>query len=82
MMAVWPPNYGVWAYPLVLVGASVFSLMMMMVLVSKKEHERILGNLMPAHAINKLRKGRTVVERYDMVTSEIAVIRDLYYHGC
>lgn len=62
------PNYKAWAYPIVFVSAFLFALLMMLVLVSKKEHERLLRNLMPARAINKLRKGETVVERYSQVT--------------
>jgi len=62
------PNYKAWALPLVFFSAFLFSLLMMLVLVSKKEPERLLGNLMPARAINKLRKGETVVERYAQVT--------------
>lgn len=62
------PNYKAWALPIVFFSAFSFSLLMMLVLVSKKEHERLLGNLMPARAINKLRKGETVVERYAQVT--------------
>jgi sensor domain CHASE-containing protein len=63
------PAYGGWV-GLVFLSAVVFTLLMMLVLTSKKEHERLLGNLMPLRAINKLRKGETVVERYQMVTSK------------
>jgi hypothetical protein len=62
------PNYKAWALPIVFALAFLFSLLMMLVLVSKKEHERLLGNLMPACTINKLCKGETVVERYTQVT--------------
>lgn len=62
------PNYKAWAYPIVFVFNFMFSLTMMLVLVSKKEHEKILGKLLPPRVIKKLRKGQTVVERYKMVT--------------
>jgi class 3 adenylate cyclase len=62
------PNYKAWAYPIVFCAAFAFSILMMLVLVSKREHERILNKLMPKHALKKLRKGRTVIDRYKMVT--------------
>ena len=62
------PNYKKWAYPIVFCAAFAFTILMLLVLVSKKEHERLLGKLLPPHAIRKLRKGRTVVEKYNMVT--------------
>jgi class 3 adenylate cyclase len=62
------PNYMSWALPIIIAVAFLFTIMLMLVLVSKEEHERLLGNLMPPRAINKLRKGETVVERYSNVT--------------
>ena len=62
------PKYMPWALPIIIASANLFTLMMILVLVSKKEHERLLGNLMPPNAINKLRKGEIVVERYSNVT--------------
>eukprot|EP00804_Cyclotella_cryptica_P012592 CCRYP_014729-RA/>CCRYP_014729-RA protein AED:0.42 eAED:0.42 QI:0/-1/0/1/-1/1/1/0/528 len=62
------PNYKKWAYPLVIFSAVLFSLLMMLVLVSKKQHEEILRKMLPKRAIKKLRKGQTVVERYKMVS--------------
>ncbi|KAL7547103.1 hypothetical protein ACHAWF_010418, partial [Thalassiosira exigua] len=62
------PNYKVWAFPIVFISAFVFAALTMLVLVSKKEHERLLLSLMPPHAIRKLRRGETVVERYAMAT--------------
>jgi atrial natriuretic peptide receptor A len=61
-------NYLSWALPIIIAVAILFTVMLMLVLVSKKEHERLLGNLLPPRAINKLRKGETVVERYSNVT--------------
>ena len=62
------PNYKVWAYPLIIVGSIAFTLLLMLILVSKAEHERLLLNLMPRRAISKLRKGEVVVDRFSMVT--------------
>lgn len=62
------PNYKVWAYPLIIFGSIAFTLLLMLILVSKAEHERLLLNLMPRRAINKLRKGEVVVDRFSMVT--------------
>ncbi|KAL7533179.1 hypothetical protein ACHAXR_005084 [Thalassiosira sp. AJA248-18] len=62
------PNYKAWAYPILICSAFAFTILMMLVLVSKTQHERLLLNLMPARAIRKLRMGQTVVERYSMVT--------------
>ena len=62
------PNYKKWAYPIVFCAAFAFTILMLLVLVSKKEHERLLNKLLPPHAIRKLRKGRTVVEKYNMAT--------------
>jgi len=62
------PNYKVWAYPIIFIGSFIFMLLMMLVLVSKSQVEGILLKLMPAHAIRKLKKGQTVIEKYDMVT--------------
>jgi class 3 adenylate cyclase len=62
------PNYKKWAYPLVICLALLFSILMMLVLVSKKQHEQILGRLLPKRAIKKMRKGEQVVERYKMVS--------------
>lgn len=62
------PNYNEWAYPAIICVSLAFTILMMLVLVSKKEHERLLLNLMPRRAIRKLRKGETVVDRYSMAT--------------
>jgi class 3 adenylate cyclase/sensor domain CHASE-containing protein len=62
------PNYKVWAYPIVFIGSFIFMILMMLVLVSKSQLESILLKLMPARAIRKLRKGETIIEKYDMVT--------------
>jgi class 3 adenylate cyclase len=62
------PHYGTWAYPLSICAALMFSILMMLVLVSKKQHEQILGRLLPQRAIKKMRKGEQVVERYKMVS--------------
>jgi len=62
------PNYKVWAYPVVFVGSFIFMILMMLVLVSKSQLESILLRLMPPRAIKKLRKGETIIEKYDMVT--------------
>jgi len=62
------PNYGAWGYPIVICSSFVFAIMVMLVLVSKKDYELILHKLMPKRAIAKLRKGETVVEEYNNVT--------------
>lgn len=62
------PGYKKWAYPLVFCISFVLAFMMMLVLVSKKQHQEILENLMPKKAIKKLAKGETVIERYKRVT--------------
>eukprot|EP00574_Skeletonema_japonicum_P000949 CAMPEP_0201739046 /NCGR_PEP_ID=MMETSP0593-20130828/45567_1 /ASSEMBLY_ACC=CAM_ASM_000672 /TAXON_ID=267983 /ORGANISM="Skeletonema japonicum, Strain CCMP2506" /LENGTH=796 /DNA_ID=CAMNT_0048233283 /DNA_START=2246 /DNA_END=4636 /DNA_ORIENTATION=+ len=62
------PNYKVWAYPIVFIGSFIFMILMMLVLVSKSQLESILLRLMPPRAIRKLRKGETIIEKYDMVT--------------
>ena len=62
------PNYRAWAYPIVFVGSFVFMILMMLVLVSKSQLESILLKLMPTHAIKKLRRGETIIEKYDMAT--------------
>ncbi|KAL7446380.1 hypothetical protein ACHAXM_010166 [Skeletonema potamos] len=62
------PNYKVWAYPIVFIGSFIFMLLLMLVSVSKSQLESILLKLMPARAIRKLRKGETVIEKYDMAT--------------
>lgn len=62
------PNYKVWAYPIVFIGSFVFMILTMLVLVSKSQLEGILLKLMPPRAIRKLRKGETIIEKYDMVT--------------
>jgi len=62
------PNYGAWDYPIVICSSFLFAIMLMLVLVSKKDYELILHKLMPKRAIAKLRKGETVVEEYNNVT--------------
>ncbi len=62
------PNYKVWAYPIVFIGSFIFMILTMLVLVSKSQLEGILLKLMPPRAIRKLRKGETIIEKYDMVT--------------
>lgn len=62
------PNYSKWAYPTTICLSFVFTILIMLVLVSKKEHEKLLGKLMPARVIKKLRRNQAVVERYSMVT--------------
>ena len=62
------PNYKRWAYPLSICAAFFFSILMMLVLVSKRQHEAILARLLPKRAIKKIRKGEQVVERYKMVS--------------
>ena len=62
------PNYEAWGYPIVICGSFLFAILVMLVLVSKKDYERILHKLMPKRAIAKLRKGETVVEEYKNVT--------------
>mmetsp|Transcript_9674 Transcript_9674/g.14929 ORF Transcript_9674/g.14929 Transcript_9674/m.14929 type:complete len:812 (+) Transcript_9674:117-2552(+) len=62
------PNYKVWAYPIVFIGSFIFMILLMLVLVSKTQLESILLRLMPPRAIEKLRRGETIVEKYDMVT--------------
>ena len=62
------PNYKQFAYPLIICSALLISLLMMLVLVSKKQHEQILSRLLPKRAIKKLRKNEQVVERYKMVS--------------
>jgi class 3 adenylate cyclase len=62
------PNYKAFAYPLIICSAFLVSVLMMLVLVSKKQHEQILGRLLPKRAIQKLRKREQVVERYKMVS--------------
>jgi len=62
------PNYKVWAYPIIFCCSFIFSFMVMLVLVSKRQHEFLLNKLLPPRVIRKLRKGKTVVEKYNMVT--------------
>ncbi|KAL7509496.1 hypothetical protein ACHAXN_006656 [Cyclotella atomus] len=62
------PNYKVWAYPIIICSSFLVSLLMMLVLVSKKQHEQILGRLLPTRAIQKMRRNEQVVERYKMVS--------------
>lgn len=62
------PNYKMWAYPIVFIGSFIFTILTMLVLVSKSQLEGILLKLMPPRAIRKLRKGETIIEKYDMVT--------------
>ena len=62
------PNYKTWAYPIIICSSFFISLLMMLVLVSKKQHEQILGRLLPKRAIKKMRKHEQVVERYKMAS--------------
>ena len=62
------PNYKTWAYPIIICSSFFISLLMMLVLVSKKQHEEILGRLLPKRAIKKMRKHEQVVERYKMAS--------------
>jgi class 3 adenylate cyclase len=62
------PNYKIWSYPVIIFSAVVFTVLLMLVLVSRKQHEEILSKMLPKRAIQKLRRGETVVERYKMVS--------------
>ncbi|KAL7487273.1 hypothetical protein ACHAW6_012868 [Cyclotella cf. meneghiniana] len=62
------PNYKKWTYPLIFFSAVVFTMLLMLVLVSRKQHEELLSKMLPKRAIKKLRRGQTVVERYKMVS--------------
>ena len=70
------PNYKVWAYPLVFIGSFIFMILMMLVLVSKHQLESILLRLMPARAIKKLRRGETIIDKFDMVTISFLTLWD------
>lgn len=62
------PRYESWGAPIVIGASCVFTVLLMMVLVSKTQHERLLHRMMPESAIKKLRRGKTIVEKYSMVT--------------
>ncbi|KAL9186812.1 hypothetical protein ACHAXT_010532 [Thalassiosira profunda] len=62
------PNYKKVAYPIIFVGAFALTVLLMVTLVTKREHEQLLMGLMPRRAIKKLAKGETVVDRYPRVT--------------
>jgi len=48
--------------------AFVLSLMFMMILIERQLHKQLLFNVMPQSALRKLHRGKTVIERFDLVT--------------
>jgi class 3 adenylate cyclase len=62
--AKWKP----WTIAGVVVGSFVLALLVLMILVKQTQHEEILFKMMPANAIKKLRRGQTVIEKYNNVT--------------
>ena len=61
------PGHRLWN-ALVVLLSFVVTVMLTMILVEKMQHRTLLHKIMPARAIKKLQTGRTVVERFNIVT--------------
>ena len=56
------------AIAFVIVISFLFCILFMLILITKKQYQILLYNMMPKHIIAKLQRGKTVVERYDLAT--------------
>ncbi|KAJ1491274.1 nucleotide cyclase [Baffinella frigidus] len=57
-----------WSIALSLFGSFFFTILVMYMLVNRKEHQLLLYRMMPKKAVLKLQKGESVVEKYEQVT--------------
>jgi sensor domain CHASE-containing protein len=62
------PSWVVWGSILVVLASFVVSLMFMLVLVRKKDHDELLCRIIPHHIVRRLHAGETVIEKYDVAT--------------
>lgn len=62
------PAFAIWGSFLVLFAASLLSLALMLILVSRKDHEELLCRCIPRNIVRRLHAGETVIEKYDMAT--------------
>lgn len=68
-----PPNSGdppwaIWGSVLVILASFLVSLALMLVLVSRKDHEELLCRCIPRNIVKRLHAGETVIEKYDVAT--------------
>lgn len=63
------PSWKIWGSFLVIMGSFAISLALMLILVSRKDHEEILCRCIPRDIVRRLHSGETnVIERYDNAT--------------
>ena len=62
------PPWFVYAIVAVFAASFLFSLMLLIILIEKHQHKTLLFKMMPEKAVKKLNRGKTVVEKFNMVT--------------
>merc|ERR1711971_479457 len=62
------PPWFTYAIVAVVTSSFLFSLMLLTILVEKHQHKSLLYKMMPKKAVRNLNKGKTVVEKFNMVT--------------
>ncbi|KAL7537011.1 hypothetical protein ACHAXR_008133 [Thalassiosira sp. AJA248-18] len=62
------PAWAIWGSVLVILGSFLVSLALMVVLVSRKDHEELLCRCIPHNIVRRLHAGETVIEKYDNAT--------------
>jgi hypothetical protein len=66
--SVGDPSFAVWGSFLVIIASFLLSLALMLILVSRKDHEELLCRCIPRNIVRRLHAGETVIEKYDMAT--------------
>ena len=62
------PAWLIWGSILTILGAFLISLALMLVLVSRKDHEELLCRCIPRNIVKRLHAGETVIEKYETAT--------------
>ena len=62
------PAWLIWGSILTILGAFLISLALMLVLISRKDHEELLCRCIPRNIVKRLHAGETVIEKYETAT--------------
>jgi hypothetical protein len=62
------PGWVSWACALAGVGSALVGFLVLVIFVSRKQYEALLFKMMPRSAVDKLRRGETVVEKFKCVS--------------